>query len=113
MKITPKEQNSKGNITVSCDVKNTGSRAGVEIVQLYTRDVVSSVITYEKNLRGFERVDLKPGETKTVTFTLTPTDLEMLDENMHWIVEPGKFNVMIGSSSQDIRLRGDFEITQK
>ncbi len=113
LKITPKEQNSKGNITVSCDVKNTGSRAGVEIVQLYTRDVVSSVITYEKNLRGFERVDLKPGETKTVTFTLIPTDLEMLDENMHWIVEPGKFNVMIGSSSQDIRLRGDFEIVQK
>lgn len=112
LKISPSQQTPNGNVTVSCDLKNTGSREGDEVVQLYTRDVVSSVITYEKNLRGFERVDLKPGETKTVTFTLTPTDLEMLDINMQWIVEPGKFNVMIGSSSQDIRLRGDFEIVK-
>ncbi len=110
LRITPSKQTANGNITVSCDVKNTGSREGDEVVQLYTRDVVSSVITYEKNLRGFERITLKPGETRTVTFTLTPTDLEMLDINMHWIVEPGKFNVMVGSSSQDIRLRGEFDI---
>lgn len=110
LRITPSRQTTNGNITVSCEVKNTGSRTGEEVVQLYTRDFVSSVITYEKNLRGFERITLKPGETRTVTFTLTPTDLELLDINMNWIVEPGRFNVMIGSSSQDIRLRGDFEI---
>ncbi|MBX7170788.1 MAG: glycoside hydrolase family 3 C-terminal domain-containing protein [Pyrinomonadaceae bacterium] len=113
LKITPEKQTPNGNITVSFDVKNTGSREGTEIVQLYTRDVVSSVITYEKNLRGFERVQLKPNETKTVTFTLKPEDLEMLDINMKWIVEPGMFKVMIGSSSEDIRLNGEFEIISK
>ncbi len=113
LKITPDKQNVSGNITVSFDVKNTGTREGTEIVQLYTRDEVSSVITYEKNLRGFERVLLKPNESKTVTFTLKPEDLEMLDINMKWIVEPGKFKVMIGASSEDIRLNGEFEITAK
>lgn len=110
LKITPEKQTPNGNITVSFEIKNTGSREGTEIVQLYTNDVVSSVITYEKNLRGFERVQLKPNETKTVTFTLKPEDLEMLDINMKWIVEPGMFKVMIGSSSEDIRLNGEFEI---
>lgn len=113
LKITPEKQNASGNVTVSFDVKNTGAREGVEIAQLYTRDVVSSVITYEKNLRGFERVNLKPNETKTVTFSLKPEDLEMLDINMHWIVESGMFKVMVGSSSEDIRLNGEFEITGK
>ncbi len=111
LKITPDRQTPNGNITVSFDLKNTGAREGTEIVQLYTRDVVSSVITYEKNLRGFERVNLEPNESKTVTFTLKPEDLEMLDINMKWIVEPGKFKVMIGASSEDIRLNGEFEIT--
>jgi beta-glucosidase len=79
-------------------------------VQLYVRDKVSSVTIYEKQLRGFERVNLKPGETKTVTFTLQPDDLMLLDRNMNWTVEPGEFDVMIGSSSEDIRLRKTFEI---
>ena len=113
LKITPEKQIASGSVTVSFDVKNTGSREGDEIVQLYTRDVVSSVITYEKNLRGFERVNLKPGETKTIHFVLQPEDLEMLDVNMRWIVEPGMFKVMIGSSSEDIRLNGQFEISSK
>jgi beta-glucosidase len=111
LRITPEKQTAAGNVTVSFDVKNTGTREGTEIVQLYTRDVVSSVITYEKNLRGFERVKLKPNETKTVTFTLKPEDLEMLDIDMHWTVEPGMFKVMIGSASDDIRLNGQFEIS--
>jgi beta-glucosidase len=98
------------NITVTFDVKNTGTREGDEVVQLYTRDVVSSVTTYEKNLRGFERVHLKPGETKTVRFTLTPDDLALWDRDMHFVVEPGKFRLMIGSGSEDIRLTGEFEI---
>ena len=88
-------------------------REGVEIVQLYTRDLVSSVTTYEKNLRGFARVSLKPGETKTVTFTLKPVDLSLWDRNMKFVVESGMFRVMVGASSEDIRLSGEFEILSK
>jgi beta-glucosidase len=112
LKINPAKQNLRGNITVSFDVKNTGSREGDEIVQLYTRDLVSSVTTYEKNLRGFERVHLKPDETKTITFTLTPDDLALWDRNMRFVVEPGTFRVMIGAASEDIRLKGDFSILE-
>ena len=100
------------NLTVSFEVKNTGPREGDEVVQLYTRDLVSTVTTYEKNLRGFERVHLKPGETKTVSFVLHPDDLALWDRNMHFVVEPGKFRVMIGSGSEDIRLTGEFEIVR-
>ncbi len=79
-------------------------------MQLYTRDLVSSVATYEKNLRGFERINLKPGETRTVTFTLTPDDLALRDRQMRFVVEPGRFKVMIGASFEGIRLTGEFEI---
>jgi beta-glucosidase len=67
--------------------------------------MISSVTTYESVLRGFERVHLQPGEKKTVKFTLRPDDLALLDINMNWTVEPGEFQVMIGSSSVDIRLK--------
>ena len=110
LKITPTRQTSTGEINVTVDIQNTGTREGVEIVQLYTRDLVSSVTTYEKNLRGFQRVNLKPAETKTITFTLTPADLGLWNRSMKFVVEPGMFRVMIGSSSEDIRLRSDFEI---
>jgi beta-glucosidase len=112
LQINPSRQTTNGNVTVTVDVKNTGTRAGDEVVQLYTRDLVSSVTTYEKNLRGFERVHLNPGEARNVTFTLTPADLSLWDRNMRFIVEPGEFSVMIGSSSEDIRLKGKFEIIQ-
>ena len=72
---------------------------------MYVRDKVSSVITYDSQLRGFERVSLQPGETRQVTISLKPEDLQILDRNMNWTVEPGEFEVMIGSSSQDIRLK--------
>jgi len=110
---TGKRYFSPHNIVVSLDVKNTGPREGDEVVQLYTRDLVSSVTTYEKNLRGFERVHLKAGETKTVSFTLGPDDLALWNRSMHFVVEPGKFRVMIGSGSEDIRLSGEFEIVAK
>jgi beta-glucosidase len=113
LRITPLQQAPRGDISVSVEVKNTGARAGDEVVQLYTRDLVSSVTTYEKNLRGFERVQLKPGEMKTVRFTLTPDDLALWDRSMHFVVEPGKFRVMIGSGSEDIRLSGEFEMVAK
>src|SRR5882672_4780067 len=110
LRVTPLVQNPRGEIAVSVNVKNSGAREGDEVVQLYTRDLVSSVTTYEKNLRGFERIRLLPGETKTVSFTLRPDDLALWDRSMHFVVEPGKFRVMIGSSSEDIRLHAEFEI---
>jgi beta-glucosidase len=110
LKITPEKQLAAGTVDVAVDVTNTGTRTGDEVVQLYINDEVSSVIRFVKELRGFERITLKPGESKTVHFKLTPDDLEMLDRNMKWIVEPGWFKVMIGSSSEDIRQQGRFEI---
>ena len=83
-------------------------RAGDEVVQLYIRDKVSSVIAYESVLRGFERISLQPGETKTVSFVLLPEDLQILDRHMEWTVEPGEFEVRIGASSNDIKLKRDF-----
>jgi beta-glucosidase len=99
-------------VTVSVDIANTGTRAGDEVVQLYTHELVTSVTTYEKNLRGFERIRLAPGETKTVSFTLTRDDLAIWNQQMKFVVEPGKFKVMIGSGSEDIRLNGEFEVAR-
>jgi beta-glucosidase len=113
LKISPTRQKANGSITVTVEVRNTGAREGVEIVQLYTRDLVSSVTTYEKNLRGFARVSLKPAESKTVTFTLTPADLSLWDRDMKFVVEPGMFRVMVGGSSEDVRLTGEFEILRR
>jgi beta-glucosidase len=109
--ITPTEQGPGGKVEVACDVSNIGGREGDDVVQLYLRDDYSSVITYEKVLRGFERVHLKAGETTTVRFTLTPEHLQLFDRNNHWVVEPGRFTVMIGESSDDTRLQGHFDIS--
>ena len=108
--VTPEEQAPEGNVSVSCLVTNTGERVGDEVVQLYINDVVSSVTTYTKVLRGFERIRLEPGESRTVSFTLTPQDLGLWDADMHFTVEPGRFDVMVGASSADIRLQGSFQI---
>lgn len=110
--ITPDRQGVQGKIEISMDLTNTGQRAGDEVVQLYVSDKLSSVITYDSQLRGFQRVTLQPGETRRIHFTLLPEDLEMFDKDMYWIVEPGEFEVLIGSSSEDIRLKGKFEMMQ-
>ncbi|MGH8082487.1 MAG: glycoside hydrolase family 3 N-terminal domain-containing protein [Lysobacter sp.] len=110
LRISPTKVDAGADVTVSVDVRNGGERAGDEVVQLYTRDRVSSVTTYEKNLRGFERINLQPGETKTVRFTLKPDDLALWDRQMRRVVEPGMFAVMIGSGSEDIRQKGEFEV---
>jgi beta-glucosidase len=112
LQIDPARQGAQGQIEVACDVTNTGARAGDEVVQLYLRDDYSSVTTFEKVLRGFARVHLEPQETRTVHFTLTPDALQLYDRDGHWTVEPGRFTVMIGASSEDIRLRGNFTITR-
>src|SRR2546423_12808412 len=97
-------------VTITCDVTNSGTREGDEVVQLYTHELVTSVTTYEKSLRGFERIHLNPGETKTVSFTLGRDDLALWNRQMHFVVEPGNVKVLIGSGSEDIRLTGQFEI---
>lgn len=104
LKISPAIITPNQKTYVTCKVTNTGKRAGDEVVQLYVRDVLSSVTTYEKNLAGFERVHLKPGETKEITFPIDRKALELLNADMHWVVEPGEFTLMIGASSTDIRL---------
>lgn len=96
---------AEGNISVSANITNTGRREGMETVQLYVRDEYSSVVTYDSILRGFEKISLRPGETKSVNFTLTPNDLAILDHNMQWTMEPGDFTIMLGASSTDIRLK--------
>jgi len=110
MKVSPEIQQTQGQIQVSVDITNTGNRKGDEVVQLYLKDLYSSVTVYETQLRGFERITLNPGETKTVHFRLNPSDMELLNKDMHWVVEPGRFEVLIGSSSEDIRLINEFII---
>ena len=110
--ISPSHQGVQGDIHVSCKIKNTGKIKGDEVVQLYLRDEISSVTTYTKVLRGFERISLKAGEEQTVHFRLRPQDLGLWDKNMNFRVELGSFKVMLGASSTDIRLHGQFEITR-
>jgi beta-glucosidase len=90
---------------VLADVTNTGARDGAEVVQLYVRDLVSSVTRPVKELKGFERVFLRAGETKTVTLDITPESLAFYDANMDYVVEPGEFAIMVGSSSRDCDLQ--------
>ena len=108
--VTPEKSNSQNDISVSVDITNTGKYKGDEVVQLYLKDEVSSVTVYETQLRGFERITLNSGETKRVHFNLKQDDLKLLDKDMKWLVEPGFFEVQIGSSSEDIRLKKRFEV---
>lgn len=110
LSVSPKDVQADSPVAVRCKVTNTGRRAGDEVVQLYVRDVVSSVTTYEKNLCGFERVHLESGETREVSFTIEPRDLQLLDKSGRWVVEPGEFKVMVGASSTDIKLKGNFTV---
>ncbi len=91
----------KGSTRVLVDVTNTGRRAGTEVAQLYVRDLVSSVTRPVKELKGFQKVRLQPGETKTVIFDITPKSLAFYDLDMNYVVEPGEFEVMVGTSSRD------------
>jgi len=101
---------TNGTTTVRCTVRNTGSRSGDEVVQLYLRDVVASVARPNIQLAGFTRIHLEPGASKEVRFTIGPDQLRMLDANMKWVVEPGTFRILIGASSKDLRLRGDLVV---
>jgi len=112
LQVSPENGYQQADIQVTVDVANTGQRQGDDVVELYLKQKYSSVTVYEYDLRGFERVPLAPGEKKTVHFTLHPDDLSILDKNMNWTVEPGKFEVMIGTSSEDIKLKKEFEVVK-
>ncbi|HTV54274.1 MAG TPA: fibronectin type III-like domain-contianing protein, partial [Terriglobia bacterium] len=101
LKLSPARIACEGETTASVDVTNTGSREGDEVAQLYLRDRVSSVTRPVKELKGFKRIHLKPGETQTVQFKLTPAELGFYNVDMHWVVEPGWFEVMAGSNSAE------------
>ena len=110
LSIKPELQTTNGDIQISVNITNTGKVKGDEVVQLYIKDIISSVTVYEMQLRGFERIKLDPGEKKRLNFLLKPADLMLLDRNMNWVVEPGEFEILIGSSSTDIRERKKFTI---
>ena len=104
-KLAKSKIGRKDSTTVSVTVKNTGSRAGTETVQLYIRDQVSSVTRPVKELKGFQKASLKPGESNTVTLEITPDSLSFYDINMKYVVEPGDFEIMVGNSSRDADLK--------
>ena len=111
LRIQPSEIHTGGEARVTVDVENAGDRAGLETVQLYIHEKYAPISTPVKQLRGFERVALNPGETKTVTLKLTPEDLQLLDIDMHWRVVPGDFEIMVGRSSADIPLEGLLKVS--
>jgi beta-glucosidase len=106
LRVSPKQIPVTGQVMVRVDVENTGKRAGDEVVQLYVHEVECSVKRPSKELRGFERVALRPGQKKTIAFTLAGEKLSFWDVKTHgFVVEPGAFDVLVGSSSQDIRVQ--------
>ncbi|MEM2587089.1 MAG: glycoside hydrolase family 3 C-terminal domain-containing protein, partial [Candidatus Bathyarchaeia archaeon] len=110
--ISPQEVVKDQDIRITFRLKNVGDREGDEVAQLYVRDVVASVTRPVKELKGFRRVTLKPGEEKSVEFKLTLEDISFLNHELKRIVEPGEFKIMIGSSSEDIRLTGSFMVRE-
>jgi beta-glucosidase len=109
LKISPKKINPDGKVTVSVTVKNVGERAGDEVVQLYLRDVAASVPRPLKQLAGFERIHIKPGESRKLQFEISAKEMAFWDVSQQkFVVEPGKFEVLVGSSSENIHLQGDF-----
>jgi beta-glucosidase len=110
LRMDPPHIEADGRVTISAEIKNIGARAGDEVVQLYIRDEVASVPRPVKELKGFKRIHLEPDETRTVVFEMPTDQLGFYDEAMQLVVEPGTIQVMIGGSSEDIRLNASFEI---
>ncbi|MEI7421490.1 MAG: glycoside hydrolase family 3 C-terminal domain-containing protein [Prolixibacteraceae bacterium] len=111
LKISSSKIKTDGSVSVQLKVKNTGSRQGDEVVQIYVHEVKSSVIRPFKELRGFERISLQPGETKSITINISAEKLAFYEEKTHgFVIEPGVFEVLAGSSSEDIRLKDHFEV---
>jgi beta-glucosidase len=114
LKIIPVPTMSKGLVSVSFKIKNTGHREGAEVAELYVGDSHASVPRPVKELKGFEKVSLQPGETKQVTLLLDRRAFSFFDLMKHdWHAEPGDFAILVGSSSFDIKLRGNFKLAQE
>ncbi|MEM1557542.1 MAG: glycoside hydrolase family 3 N-terminal domain-containing protein [Thermoproteota archaeon] len=111
--LSIKKRDEEGPFEISFDITNIGEREGDEVVQLYVQDLIASVARPVKELKRFQRVRLKPGESKRVVFSLTADDLAFFDTNMRRIVEPGEFKIMVGASSEDIRLQSSLNIEKK
>ena len=112
LKISQSGTDTDKLIEVSVSVKNTGAQAGDEVVQLYLRDVISSVVTPVKQLHGFKRIHLAQDESKKLTFKIRPEDLALYNAEMKQVAEAGEFEVQLGASSKDIRLTDSFELTE-
>ena len=110
LKLSNQKISPNGVLTVSVDVENTSKIKGDEVVQLYIHDILASVSRPLKELKGFKRITLEAGAKKTVSFKLTKEELSMWDLNMKFVVEPVEFDLMVGASSSDIRLRAKFEV---
>jgi beta-glucosidase len=110
LRVEPAEIHPDGEASVALDVKNVGDRAGEEIVQLYVHETYAPISTPVKQLRGYKRVALNPGETKSVVFELRPEDLQLLDIDMRWRVVPGDFEIMAGKSSAETALHGILKV---
>jgi len=111
LRIRPAKAGGVSRVEISCRVANVGKTAGDEVVQLYVRDEVASVSRPVQELKGFCRLTLRPGEARTVTFGLWLEQLAFFDRDMRRVIEPGTHTVMIGASSEDVRLSGTFEVT--
>jgi beta-glucosidase len=110
LKLASQVMNANQTIDVSFTLTNTGKYSGEEVVQLYIRDLVASVVRPVKELKDFQKILLKPSENKTVHFSIDKQKLSFYNSQLQWIAEPGTFDLMIGSSSVDIRLKGSFEL---
>jgi beta-glucosidase len=105
VRLAKKRIGRDGSTEALAEVTNTGTREGSEVVQMYIRDLVSSVTRPVKELKGFKRIWLQPGETKTVALEITPESLAFYDIHMKYVVEPGEFEIMVGNSSRDCDLQ--------
>lgn len=112
VKVSPERALPGTPVEVTCEVKNTGTRAGDDVVEMYLRDDYTSVVTFDKELAGFTRVSLVPGETKSVRFTIVPEQMALYDRDNKWSIEPGRFTVFVGASSDDTRQHANFTITR-
>ena len=110
LKLSSAKIGPADSLLVSFKLTNTGKLAGEEVAQLYLRDMVAQPLRPVKELKGFKKLMLKPGQTKEVQFVITKESLSFYDDKLEWITQPGAFKMMIGSASDDIRLEEDFEL---
>lgn len=112
LKMSGTKIGKNDKLQVTCTLKNTGKYAGSETVQLYLHDLVASVTRPVKELKDFQKIFLKPGESKDITFTIDKEKLSFYNQKLEWVAEPGDFRLMIGNASDHISLEGGFELTE-